>query len=182
MLHCVLFRPAIAQNVGSIARTCLAFGFSSLHIVEPLFDLTAHTERSRLSRGSVGYAKVDGVFGDANTILYSSCEDFIARSAGLLDSSQYFVFSKHARHGVISIDDWRISTSTDGLGPVICAFGSESSGIEGIPVRALRGSRCVYIPMAPSVRSLNVAATVAIALHEASRQLRAPRNPLEQPP
>ena len=55
------------------------------------------------------------------------------------------------------------------------AFGSEGSGVTGVPAAALEGDagcEWVFVPMASGVRSLNLAATAAVALATAARQLR----------
>lgn len=174
VIHCVLFRPAIAQNAGSIARTCVAFGVRTLHLVEPLFDLSDCQNQGRLFvRGSVGYTRKETA--QLNTVLYSSCADFAARSFRLLSSKRYFVFSKQAKHGEINFFDWNIGAThedTEGSrdAPLVCAFGNESSGVDHIPGFVLDGAQYIFIPTEPEMRSLNVAATVAIALCEAKRQ------------
>lgn len=62
------------------------------------------------------------------------------------------------------------------LQPCAVAFGSEGTGFDDVPYGALEGDsphgcEWVYVPMAPGVRSLNLAATATLALATAARAL-----------
>ena len=60
--------------------------------------------------------------------------------------------------------------TTSFCGPVAWLFGAEGQGLS--PALLARADRCVIIPMAAGIESLNVAAAAAVCLFEQARQRR----------
>ena len=67
-------------------------------------------------------------------------------------------------------EDARPLYELDLNGPVAWLFGAEGQGLS--PALLARADRCVIIPMAAGIESLNVAAAAAVCLFEQARQLR----------
>lgn len=145
-LHVVLFEPEIPQNTGNIARTCACIG-ATLHLVEPMgFRLT----QKNLARAGLDYW-------DKVTIVRHSCtEEFLKEHA---DKQLYF-FTGWAK---------RSFNECTYRGEVYLIFGRESRGIDHDILKRYESS-CVRIPMRESLRSLNLANSVAIGAYEALRQ------------
>jgi len=146
-LALALYQPDIAQNAGTLARTAACFGLS-LHIIEP-----------------AGFPVGDAGF----------------RRAGM-DYLDRAVLRRHASFA--AFEQWRgaegrrlvLCTTRGAVGYADFAFatddvlllGRESAGVpEAVHARA--GAR-ITIPMAPGLRSLNVAVAGAMILGEALRQ------------
>ena len=146
MLHVVLVEPEIPPNTGNIARLCLAAG-ARLHLIKPLgFSL----DEKHLQRAGMDYWRL--------------CDihqwDSLAALQIAEPSARFFYFTTKA-----SRDYWD-ETFQDGD---FLVFGRES---RGLPESLLRenSDHCLKIPMKPEARSLNLAASVGIALYEAMRQ------------
>ena len=145
-LHVVLFEPEIPQNTGNIARTCACTG-ATLHLVEPMgFRLT----QKNLTRAGLDY------WDKVEIVRHSSTEQFLADHA----NKQLFFFTGWAEH---SFADCTYE------GEVYLIFGRESRGIDHDILKRYESS-CVRIPMRESLRSLNLANSVAIGVYEALRQ------------
>ena len=147
-LHVVLVGPEIHWNTGSVGRTCLATG-AQLHLVEPLgFSL----EDKQVRRAGLDYwPRVQPKVWRAWESLEPSLESL---------GSPWF-FSSEGRKPYWDVDM---------LGPTCLVFGAETKGLPP-EVRERYRQRCVSLPMAPgTVRSLNLANSVAIAVYEALRQ------------
>ncbi len=146
-LNIVLHEPEIPQNTGNIARTCAATG-ASLHLIEPLgFTVTD----SKLKRAGLDYWHY------LDITYYRNIEDFYERTAG----GEYYYFSTKAPR-----------CYTDVVYPkenCFLIFGKETAGIpEAILKKNL--DRCVRLPMRPTLRSLNLSNSAAIAVYEVLRQ------------
>ena len=141
-----MHEPEIPQNTGNIARTCAATG-AALHIIKPMgFTI----DDKKLKRAGLDYwDKLDITY-------YESFEDFNEKNP---DAVIYY-FSTKAKHSY-----------TDPTYPdnVFIMFGKES---RGIPEEILyeNPEYCVRIPMRDTLRSLNLANSVAIAVYEILRQ------------
>ena len=148
MFNIVLLEPEIPANTGNIGRTCLAAG-ASLHLIEPLgFRLT---ERMIARAGMDYWDQVD-------LHRYRDYEDFTEQNP---DASVYMLTTKAER------DYTEIAYKPGDF----LMFGKESAGIpEELLVE--NRARCVRIPMAPGIRSLNLSNAAAIVLYEALRQNR----------
>jgi len=150
IMNIVLFEPEIPQNTGNIARTC-AVTKSSLFLVGPL---GFSTDDKYLKRAGLDYwDKLDIHY-------YDSLEDLIG---DFPDKNFYFATTKGGHNYTditYQIDDFLV-------------FGKETAGL---PEAVLKNNldRCIRIPMAKELRSLNLSNSVAIILFEALRQLNFP--------
>ncbi len=145
-IHICLIEPEIPQNTGNIARTCAVTG-ASLHLVKPFgFEITS----ARLKRAGLDYwDKLDITY-------YDSLDHFLAVNA---DKPLYF-FSQKGKHCYTDI------TYPD---PVFLVFGKESRGLPET-LLAAHPDTTVRIPMRPTLRSLNLGNSVALAAYEVLRQ------------
>ena len=146
-MHIALFQPDIPQNTGTILRLCACLGVSA-HIIEP-----------------AGFPISDRHF----------------RRAGM-DYLDHVVLTRHDSWS--KFEEWRnevglrlvlFTTKAAGSyldfryqGDDILLFGRESAGVPDAVVAAADAR--VVIPIRPSLRSLNVAMSAAMALGEALRQ------------
>lgn len=142
----VLVEPEIPQNTGNIARTCAATG-SNLYLVKPLgFSV----EDRYLKRAGLDYWK------DVNVIYIDSLSELMHKY-----NSSKFYFASTKAGNVYS--DVRYSDGS------FFVFGKETAGLpEGLLFE--NKDNCIRIPMANSIRSLNLANSVSIVLYEALRQ------------
>ncbi|MDI3546542.1 MAG: tRNA (cytidine/uridine-2-O-)-methyltransferase [Halanaerobiales bacterium] len=146
-MRIVLVEPEIPQNTGNIARTCAVTG-SSLYLVRPL---GFSTDDRYLKRAGLDYwDKLDVHY-------FDSLEELMG---DFPDNNFYFATTKAAN----SYDE--VAYTYDDF----LVFGKETAGLpEDLLKRNL--DRCIRIPMADEIRSLNLANSVAIILYEALRQL-----------
>lgn len=144
-LHIVLVEPEIPQNTGNIARTCAVVG-ASLHLVGPM---GFQPEDKKLKHAGLDYWQ----FLDVS--YYDSLDDFFRKNQG-----NFFFFSTKAgnRHSDVSYPD-----------PCYLFFGKESAGLPE-DVLFAHPENTVRIPMMDSMRSLNLANSVAIGTYEVLRQ------------
>ncbi|MGL4260858.1 MAG: tRNA (cytidine(34)-2'-O)-methyltransferase [Afipia sp.] len=149
-MRVVLFQPDIPQNTGTILRLCACLAVEA-HIIEPAGFPTSdrHFRRSGMD------------YLDQVTIVrhdsWTAFEAWRAESGGRL-----LLFSTKAATPYLD----HIYRDDD-----ILLFGRESAGVPDDVVNA--ADERLVIPIAPGMRSLNVAVTVAMALGEALRQTRA---------
>lgn len=150
MINVVLVEPEIPQNTGNIARTCACTG-SRLHLVRPFgFEISDRT----LRRAGLDY------WDKVEVIYYDNLDRFFEQNVG----GEFFYLSTKAK---LTYSDVKLP---DGC---FLLFGKETKGLPeslifGNPDRALR------IPMGESLRSLNLANSVAIVLYDALRRLNFP--------
>lgn len=144
-LNIVLVEPQIPQNTGNIVRTCAVTG-ARLHIIKPMgFEPTD----KQLKRAGLDYWHY------LDISYYESIDELFAEA----DGPCYF-FSTKAQNRY-----------TDVKYPDKCyiVFGRED---KGLPEKLLFEHKkdCVRIPMMPTLRSLNLSNSVAIAAYEVLRQ------------
>jgi tRNA (cytidine/uridine-2'-O-)-methyltransferase len=144
-MRIALFEPEIAQNVGAVLRLCACMG-AAVDLIEPMgFEW----DDRRVRRTAMDY--IDHVV--------------IARHAGFdafrtaVGSRRLVLFTTKATQ---SAYDFRF------LADDVLLFGKESAGVP--PAIADACDARLRIPMRPQVRSMNLAASAALALGEASRQ------------
>lgn len=146
-INIVLLEPEIPQNTGNIVRTCAAIG-ASLHLVKPLgFSV----EDKYLKRAGLDYW-------DEVDIRYYNNFDQLRKK--FINEKFYYATTKAPNvYSDIKYND----------GDFI-VFGKET---KGIPEEILKENKnwCIRIPMRNSIRSLNLANSVAIVVYEALRQL-----------
>ena len=148
MFNIVLVEPEIPQNTGNISRTCAVTG-CALHLVRPL---GFSTDDRYLKRSGLDY------WHELTIYYYDSFADFEEQHR----DGCFYLFSTHAQKNYSDIQykegDFLI-------------FGKETAGLgQGILSR-YDDSRKVRIPMRPTLRSLNLSNSVAIAVYEGLRQL-----------
>lgn len=145
-IHIVLYQPEIPQNTGNIARTCAATG-ASLHLIRPLgFTI----DDRKLKRAGLDYwDKLDITY-------YENAEAFFR----LHGDKPIWYFSTKAP---------RAFTEVEYPDDVWLMFGPETRGLPE-PLLRERGETAVRIPMRPTLRSLNLSNSVAIAVYEVLRQ------------
>lgn len=145
-LHVVLYQPEIPQNTGNIGRTCVAL-HAKLWLVRPLgFRL----EERRLRRAGLDYW---------DHLVWETVDDWRALQSRL-NPRRFWHFTKTASQSYVDVayaeDD-------------VLVFGSET---RGLPSNLLADpQQTLRIPMQGPVRSLNLAAAVAIAAYEWRRQV-----------
>ena len=147
MFQIALIHPQIPPNTGQVARLCAATG-ASLHLVRPLgFRLN---DRSLRRAGLDYWPKVD-------LHVHASLEEWLRT----VPPERLWLFTKSGRLRYDQIayrpGDWLVfGSETDGLPPELLAAHSD---------------RTIRLPIrSQSVRSLNLASCVSIALYEGLRQ------------
>lgn len=147
MFNIVLVEPEIPQNTGNIVRTCAATG-CRLHLVRPLgFEVSD----KYLKRAGLDYWHfVDISYYDSVGELFAACPQ-----------GRFWFFSTKAAktHSDIAYEEGDF-----------LVFGKETKGLPEELLAANYG-RCVRLPMAGEIRSLNLSNSVAVAVYEAWRQL-----------
>jgi tRNA (cytidine/uridine-2'-O-)-methyltransferase len=146
-LSIVLIEPQIPPNTGNIARLCAATD-TALHLIEPLgFSLSD----DQLKRAGLDY------WPHVDLWIHPGWGEFraaVARSRCLYFSS----------HGSLSYLGAPYAENS------VLVFGNESGGLPE-RIREKHPDRIYRIPMAPAVRSLNLATAVGIVLYEALRRI-----------
>jgi len=143
-----LFQPEIAQNAGAAIRAAACFG-AGVDIIEPCgFPPDARG----LRRTAMDYGAL------AAPTLHPSWSAFF--DSAERRSGRLILLSTKA---TLSLWDYRFDRSD------LLMIGKESAGVPA-DVRA-QCEASLFIPIAPGARSLNAAASGAIALAEARRQL-----------
>ncbi len=147
-LHVALVHPEIPWNTGNTGRTCLAAG-ARLHLIEPLgFSL----DHRRVRRSGLDY------WPRVNPQVWPDWKSF---EAAIPELGEAFFFSSEGGQ-----DLW----SVDFPNEVVLIFGRESDGLPSELRRRYR-ERLISIPMAdPTLRSLNLSTSAALAMFEARRQ------------
>ena len=149
-LHVVLVHPEIHGNTGNAGRTCLATG-ARLHLIQPLgFQLSDR----RVRRAGLDYW---------NRVEPQVWDDWEAFEAGMYEFGEPFFFCADAPR-----DLWSVEYPAKS----VLIFGRESVGLPE-EIRERYSDRLVQIPIFdPTIRSLNLANAVALALYEVLRQRR----------
>jgi len=150
-LNIVMVEPEIPQNTGNIARTCAAIG-AKLHLVYPLgFSID---EKSVKRAGLDYWDKLD-------IEEHISFGKFLEKYAPE-KSNMFFVTTK--RKHVYSDNNY------SKMEEVFLLFGKET---KGLPEDVLKQyiDKTIRIPMRPTLRSLNLANSVAIVAYEVFRQI-----------
>lgn len=147
MFHIVLYEPEIPANTGNIIRLCANTG-AQLHLIKPLgFEL----DDKKLRRAGLDY----------HEWVAMRVHDSLA--AFLTDIQPLRVFALTTK-GTRRVNDIEFQQG-DAL-----LFGPETRGLPVQVLNQLGQNQCLYLPMKPESRSLNLSNTVAIVLYEAWRQ------------
>ena len=145
-INIILHEPEIPQNTGNIARTCAATG-ASLHLIRPMgFEV----DDKKLKRAGLDY------WHQLDITYYDGLDDFNAKHP---DAVIYY-FSTKAPRAYTEVSYGK---------EVYLMFGKESKGIPEC-ILEKNPDTCVRIPMRPTLRSLNLSNSVAIAVYEVLRQ------------
>ncbi|TWB98200.1 tRNA (cytidine/uridine-2'-O-)-methyltransferase [Bradyrhizobium macuxiense] len=146
-MQIALFQPDIPQNTGTILRLCACLDVSA-HIIEPAgFD----TSDRNFRRAGMDY--LDHVRLKRHDS-WSKFEEWRAEAACRL-----VVFTTRAAKSYLDFS----YTASD-----VLLFGRETAGVTDAVVAAADAR--LVIPIRPTMRSLNVAVTAAMAVGEALRQ------------
>ncbi len=151
-MRIALIEPEIPGNTGAIGRVCVGTG-TPLHLVGQLgFDLSEKAVR----RAGLDYWKhVDLHVHDQVDPWFDAMDR--AEAAG--DARLWLLSS----HGTRRYDQVAFRP-TD-----VLVFGSESRGLPQ-RIKARYAERMLYLPILPSIRSLNLASAATTVLYEALRQ------------
>ncbi|MBP1559651.1 MAG: tRNA (cytidine(34)-2'-O)-methyltransferase [Oscillospiraceae bacterium] len=144
-LNIVLVEPQIPQNTGNISRTCAVTG-ARLHLIRPLgFEITD----KNLKRAGLDYwDKLDITY-------YDNLDDFFSKNSG-----NFFFFTTKGKN---------VYSNVSYPDNSYLFFGREDAGLpEELLVK--NPQNCMRIPMRPTLRSLNLSNSVAIAVYEVLRQ------------
>ena len=145
MFNIALYQPDIPQNTAAIIRLCACFD-TTLEIIEPC---GFHLDDKRIKRVAMDYLDKSKI------VTYKSYEDFFIKKK----NSRIILMTTKAKKNYYNF----IFKSKDTL-----LFGRES---EGVPKTVHKNSfQRLRIPLKKNMRSLNVVASVAITISEASRQ------------
>ena len=146
MLNIVLVEPEIPSNTGNISRTCAVTG-AALHLVRPLgFDITD----KHLKRAGLDYWQY------LDITYYDSLSDFFEKNRG----GRFFLCTTKGKN---------VYTDVEYRDGDFLIFGKETKGLPE-ELLAENPDSCIRIPMLPTLRSLNLANSVAIVTYEALRQ------------
>ncbi len=145
-LNLVLVEPQIPQNTGNIARTCAVTG-ARLHLVHPLGFVI---EDKKLKRAGLDY------WDKLDITHYDNLEDFFQRNP----DGNFFFFTTKGK---------KVHSEAAYPNNAFLIFGREDAGLPEDLLRRHTDS-CVRIPMRPTLRSLNLSNSVAIAAYEVLRQ------------
>lgn len=147
MFHIVLFEPEIPANTGNIIRLCANAGMQ-LHLIKPLgFEL----DDKKLRRAGLDYHEWVAVQ------VHESLPHFLNK----IHPSRLFALTTKGKTAYSSIEFQKGDTFL---------FGPETRGLPADVLQNI-GENCLYLPMQPESRSLNLSNTVAIILYEAWRQV-----------
>ncbi|MDE5768852.1 MAG: tRNA (cytidine(34)-2'-O)-methyltransferase [Oscillospiraceae bacterium] len=148
----VLAEPQIPQNTGNISRTCAVTG-AVLHLIKPYgFEITD----KNLKRAGLDY------WDKLEILEYESLQDFMTQH----ENHKIYFFTTKSR---ICHSDVDYRKFLDSGQDVYIMFGREDAGLpEELLVQ--HPETAVRIPMRPTLRSLNLSNSVAIAAYEVLRQ------------
>ncbi|SFJ11984.1 tRNA (cytidine(34)-2'-O)-methyltransferase [Bradyrhizobium sp. cf659] len=151
-MQIALFQPDIPQNTGTILRLCACLGLAA-HIIEPAGFPVSDRHFRRAGMDYLDHVSI------TRHVSWPKFEEWRAAQGCRL-----LLFTTGA---ATDYRDFRYQTSD------ILLFGRESAGVTDAVVEAADAR--LVIPIAPGLRSLNVAMTAAMAAGEALRQIRNPQ-------
>jgi tRNA (cytidine/uridine-2'-O-)-methyltransferase len=147
MFDVVLFEPEIPPNAGNVIRLTANSG-ARLHLVEPLGFTLADRQ---LRRAGLDYHDLAHVTVHAN---WAACKaSFGGRRIFALSTKGT---RRYDEAGFMEGD--------------VLVFGPESRGLPPAVREGLPPGRCLFIPMRPGNRSINLSNAVALVVYEGWRQ------------
>lgn len=150
-INIVLVEPEIPQNTGNIARTCACTN-AKLHLIKPLgFSI----DEKHLKRAGLDY------WDKLEIEEHENIEEFFKKYD--INKNKMFLVTTKAPHKYTDADFSEFDE-------IFLLFGKET---KGLPESLLKENleKCIRIPMANGIRSLNLSNSVAIVLYEALRQV-----------
>jgi len=150
-INIVLVEPEIPYNTGNIARTCACTDVK-LHLVKPLgFSI----DEKHLKRAGLDY------WDKLDLEVHESTNEFFEKYS-IKDNDMFLVTTK-APKKYTDIDYKKVEE-------IFLLFGKET---KGLPEELLKSNldKCIRIPMANGIRSLNLSNAVAIVAYEVLRQV-----------
>lgn len=147
-INIILYEPSIIENVGNIARTCLAFK-AKLHLIRPFGFIW---DKSKLKRSSTNHFEMIDCYE------YDDWDDFLVKN----NPSEIYYFT---RYGKKTPSDIQYNFNND----IYLVFGNEHYGINKQILKS-NLNRCIRIPMSENLICINIANSVAIALYDLYRQ------------
>ncbi len=150
-LNVVFFHPAIIENVGNIARTCLAFN-ASLHLIRPYGFIF---NKSRLNRSSTNH------FDQIDFFEYDNWDEFEQKNNG-----EFFLFTKIGTHSPDEINYLNYDDKN-----IYLVFGNEHYGIDSEIMKKYQNN-LIRIPINENLICINVSNSVAIGCYEVSKQFK----------
>lgn len=149
-INVVLVEPEIPHNTGNIARTCSCTDVK-LHLIKPLgFSL----EEKQLKRAGLDY------WDKLNLEVHENIEEFFKRYD--INQNNIFLVTTKAPKKYTDIDYTKYKE-------IFLLFGKETKGLQEDLLKS-NLDKCIRIPMANGVRSLNLSNAVAIITYEVLRQ------------
>ena len=150
-LNVVLVEPEIPQNTGNIARTCAATG-GKLHLVHPLgFSIS----EKAVQRAGLDY------WDKLEIEEHDSFERFLEKYKPE-ENNMYFVTTK-GKHVYFE-------PNYSKMDEVFVLYGKETKGLPEELLEKYLDTKTIRIPMLKTLRSLNLANSVAIITYEILRQ------------
>jgi tRNA/rRNA methyltransferase len=165
----VLVRPAIAGNVGAVARLMRNFGLSQLSLVQPHVDPLSDAARQLSTHGETvlqtarSEPSLERAVGDCVLVVATS-----AKVAGLY---------RREHHSPAELMPRVRFALNAQKGPVALVFGPEQTGLTNEEVSLCH--ELMTIPADPTYPVFNLAQSVAISLYELMRSVDRPTS--EQP-
>ncbi len=147
-VHIILYEPSIIENVGNIARTCLAFN-SKLHLIRPFGFIW---DKSKLKRSSTNHFDLIEYFE------YDDWNDFVSKC----NPEQIFFYSRYGKKTPNKIN-------YDFNKDIYLVFGNEHYGIDK-KILKTNFDKVIRIPMSKNLICINISNSVAIALYDLYRQ------------
>lgn len=148
MFHVVLYQPEIPPNTGNVIRLCANTG-AHLHLIRPLGFAIDHAKMRRAGLDYHEFAALH-VHADFNAFVTA------------ISPNRIFALSTK---GQTRYCDPRFEAGDAFI------FGPETRGLPPALLASLPAGQCLYLPMQPMNRSLNLSNSVAIMVFEAWRQL-----------
>jgi tRNA (cytidine/uridine-2'-O-)-methyltransferase len=151
MLNIVLYQPEIAENVGNIIRTCVAFD-ATLHLIRP-YGFLFNKNDPKIKRSCANYIE------HLTIVEHDTYEQFLS---SIKDDYSIFYIT---RYGIKNPSDVKFKTNKN----VYIMFGKESTGIDK-QILIDNKQNTIRIPSSDKVRSINVSNCVAIVAYEFIKQ------------
>lgn len=149
----VLVETMGAANLGSVARTCAAYGVSDLRLVAPM----CQPDESTLMWACYGRRVLEGMR------IFNTLEEALDRTGLSVALTRRHGKRRHRHHNLAQFHE-TVWPHYQGAGPLALVFGNEESGLSNPDIQSCQ--RSVEIPVLASDGSLNLSHAVAVTLYE----------------